>query len=822
MEDDFILTISDNESLSISDIDSEGSDTAPLKNNLGKRKRAPEPPKQSKKNSKKQKVTPLEPEESGSEEEEQGKQDGAIDPNFEFDVGGSAFTGVVEEFDGWEDQGGIQTKGNKKGVDIDEIIARRAERKAKNTSTRSKETKEDEFEGLDSDIEVEDGGSVDLDNLPSDEDMPNFDDDELLAEDAFGGAAESEEEAASAEEDSEDQETPQINADKESDTDSEAESVASPTAHPDDFASDHGDSDDDSQTSVSDPAEQAKRDAFFAPDTATKSTDVAKSGTGFSQFSLSRPLLRALASLNFTEPTPIQLRTIPLALQGLDLVASAVTGSGKTAAFLLPILERLLYRPRRIPTTRVAILLPTRELAVQCHSVAIALSRNTDITFAQLVGGFSLREQENLLKKRPDVVIATPGRFIDHMRNSASFSLSTLEILVLDEADRMLDDGFADELNEILRTIPRSRQTLLFSATMTESIDRLIRVGMTRPLRISVDAPKSTTTGLTQEFIRLRPGRDSTPIRLASLITLCKTLPQYTSRTIIFFRSKLLAHRTRILFSLLNLPATELHGSMSQDQRLASVTSFKNGTAAYLLATDLASRGLDIKNVAAVINYEAPQSHSIYVHRVGRTARAGRTGYACTLAAESDRKVVKAAVKAARAQSAKVVSRVLPADDIDKLASQISDTLDVEIDEILTEERSEKQLQAAEVQLTRGENLVKHEAEILARPKRTWFESEVEKRVARKQGRVELNGPEVNKKKKGKGGGKVSNTERQALDDRRERVEGGKLWRKGKGEKSAGGEEKRVGKMGRGMEDKGKGRKGKSGGIKKMKKGGKR
>lgn len=667
-------------------------------------------------------------------------------------------------------------------------------------------------------MEVEEAGSVDLDDLASDEDMPNLEDDELLAEDAFGGAAESEEEPASAEEDSEDQETSHINGDEGSD--SEEESVASPTAHPDDFASENGDSDNDSQTSVSDPAEQAKRDAFFAPNITTKTTDIAKPGTGFSQFSLSRPLLRALASLNFTEPTPIQLRTIPLALQGLDLVASAVTGSGKTAAFLLPILERLLYRPRRIPTTRVAILLPTRELAVQCHSVAVALSRNTDITFAQLVGGFSLREQENLLKKRPDVVIATPGRFIDHMRNSASFSLSALEILILDEADRMLDDGFADELNEILHTIPRSRQTLLFSATMTESIDRLVRVGMTRPLRISVDAPKSTTTTLTQEFIRLRPGRDSAPIRLASLLTLC-TLPSYTTRTIIFFRSKLLAHRTRILFSLLSFPCTELHGSMSQDQRLAAVTSFKNGTASYLLATDLASRGLDIKNVAAVINYEAPQSHSIYVHRVGRTARAGRTGYACTLAGETDRKVVKAAVKSARAQSAKVVSRVLDTAVIDALALRISE-LDSEIEEILAEERSEKQLQAAETQLSRGENLVRHEAEIMSRPKRTWFESEKEKRVARKTGRVELNGPEVKRGKKGK----LSNKDRKALDDRRERVEG-KLWRKGKGEgrEERGGKPERRDDKGKGQrserrDDKAKGRK--SGGIKKMKKGGKR
>jgi ATP-dependent RNA helicase DDX27 len=800
MEDDFILTISDHDSLPISDVESEDSEVPVPENNLGKRKRVAEPTKRTKKKFKKQKVTSAEPEVSAPEEEEQGRQDGAIDPDFEFDIGGNALNGAVEDFDGWEERSGTQKVGNKKGVDIDEIIARRANRNAtKKTKTKTRKPKEDEFEGLD-DEEVEDGGSVDLDYLPRSDDMPNFEDDELLAEDAFGGAAGSEEEGA--DEDEESNEIPPTNGSQASESDDN--SVASPTAHPDDFASDQGDDDDDSQTSISDPAEQAKRDAFFAPDTDSKSKQTHSQGTGFSQFSLSRPLLRALSSLNFSDPTPIQLRTIPLALQGLDLVASAVTGSGKTAAFLLPILERLLYRPRRIPTTRVAILMPTRELAVQCYSVAVALSRYTDITFAQLVGGFSLREQENILKKRPDVVIATPGRFIDHMRNSASFSVGTLEILVLDEADRMLDDGFADELNEILRTIPRSRQTLLFSATMTESIDKLVRVGMNRPLRISVDTAKSTTTGLVQEFIRLRPGRDTASIRLATLILLCQTIPQYSSRTIIFFRQKASAHRVRIIFSLMGLKAGELHGSMSQDQRIAAVMSFKNGHTSYLLATDLASRGLDIKNVAAVINYEAPQSHEIYVHRVGRTARAGREGRACTLAAEPDRKVVKAAVKSARSQKAKVVSRVLEIKEVDSMASKLEGMED-EIDEILKEEKEEKQLASASMELTRGENLVKHEDEIMSRPKRTWFESEKEKRIARKTGRVELNGPEIKVGKKGK----LSNKDKKALDDRRERVEG-KLWRKGKGSEESSKQDRR--------EKKGK----KSGGIKKMKKGGKR
>lgn len=251
-----------------------------------------------------------------------------------------------------------------------------------------------------------------------------------------------------------------------------------------------------------------------------------------------------------------------MALLGKDIVGSAVTGSGKTGAFIVPILERLLFRPRKTPTSRVTILMPTRELAVQCYNVAIKLATFTDVTFCQLVGGFSLREQENILKKRPDVIIATPGRFIDHMRNSPSFTVDTLEILVLDEADRMLEDGFADELNEILTTIPKSRQTMLFSATMTNNVDKLIRVGMQRPVRLMVDAKKRTVTTLTQEFVRLRPGREDK--RLGCLLHLCKEI--YTSRVIIFFRQKKEAHRVRIIFSLLGLKAAELHGSMSQEQ----------------------------------------------------------------------------------------------------------------------------------------------------------------------------------------------------------------------------------------------------------------
>ena len=768
-EHDFVLTLSDHHDISATDIESD-SEAIELQQGT-KRKRENKPPASGKK---RQTTSQKAHQENGSgagirtdtdeDEEEQGGKDDALDSDFEFDIGANAVLEDLEEFDGWGQDGTLKKPGDRKGVDLDAIIARRAERKspAKSTKPEPEDIKSDAEDA----ISDEDEGDDDIE-------IPDFDDDELLAEDAFGA------EAASVDEEQHSEAQEEQQDDEDDDAASDSDSVASPTAHPDDFASDHSDAV--SQTSIEDDDEEeaAKRAAFFAPEDKTPQPSTISASSSFQQFSLSRPILRGLAALSFATPTPIQVRAIPIALQGLDVVGSAVTGSGKTAAFLLPILERLLYRPRKVPTTRVVILMPTRELAVQCYNVATALARFTDITFAQVVGGFSLREQETILKKRPDVVIATPGRFIDHMRNSASFAVENIEILVLDEADRMLETGFEDELNEILRTIPRGRQTMLFSATMTDSVDKLVRVGMNRPVRLSVDAKKSTTAGLTQEFVRLRQGREG--LRLPTLCVLCRNF--FTERTIIFFRQKKEAHRVRVVFGLLGIKAGELHGSMTQEQRISAVNGFRDGKTTHLLATDLASRGLDIKNVATVVNYEAPQTHEIYVHRVGRTARAGRSGCACTIAAEPDRKVVKAAVKTARQQGAKVVSRVMDGQEVDAMASRLGD-LESEIDEILKEEKEEKQLAATESELQRGDNLIKHEAEIMARPKRTWFESETEKRDAKARGRLELNGPngsvvKVKGEKK-----RLSNKDKKRMDDVRERKEG-KMWRKGKGSEAA-------------------------------------
>lgn len=253
-----------------------------------------------------------------------------------------------------------------------------------------------------------------------------------------------------------------------------------------------------------------------------------------------------------------------------------------------------------------------------------------------------MKSQEADLRSRPDIVIATPGRLIDHIRNSASFSLDALDILVIDEADRILSEGFSDELTEIIKSCPRSRQTMLFSATMTDSVDELVRVSLEKPVRLFVDPKRTTARGLIQEFVRVRAGKEAE--RSAMLVTLCRRT--FKRRVIVFLRSKKLAHQMRIVFSLLGMKCEELHGDLSQEQvcrnilhlimvymrltcirkRLRALQLFRDDAVDFLMATDLASRGLDIKGVETVINYDMPTQLAQYLHRVGRTARAGRGG----------------------------------------------------------------------------------------------------------------------------------------------------------------------------------------------------
>jgi len=766
MDDDFVLTLSDNEDGFADELAETEAEPAPISNK--KRKRESDVANLSKKDkkSKKQKKKQQQQQADSEDEEEQAAIDQDLDPEFEFQLGDGT-TANMDDFDGWTAHNAAKNAG-KRLVDIDDIIAKRRQDK----KTDGEEEAEDEEE------EVEFAGLSD--------------DEDVLAEDAFGmGAAPGVEKDSEDEDEDEDEDKgSDVEDDSEAGDESDDESVAEHVPHPDDEESDASDVEE-----KEDAAEAEKRAAFFAPESNLDGDKdpAAKAVGSFQELNLSRPIIKGLSSVGFAAPTPIQHKAIPVALLGKDVVGGAVTGSGKTAAFIIPILERLLYRPKKVATTRVAILMPTRELALQCYNVAVKLASFTDITFGQAIGGMSSREQEAALKQRPDVVIATPGRFIDFMRNSSAFQVDTIEILVLDEADRMLEDGFADELNEILTTIPKSRQTMLFSATMTSSIDNLIRVGLNRPVRLMVDSKRQTVAGLTQEFVRLRPGREDK--RIGYLLHLVHE--SFSTKTIIFFRQKKEAHRVRVIFGLLGLKAAELHGNMSQEQRINAIEAFRSGTAHFLLATDVASRGLDIKNVDAVINYEAPQTQEIYLHRVGRTARAGRQGKSCTLAAEPDRKVVKACVKTARAQGANIKSRIIDAKVADDWSRKV-DLLAVEIEDVLREEKEEKVLATTEMQMRRTENIMVHEDEILSRPKKTWFESEKDKRAAHQRGKEELNGVMTPGAKLKGDRKKLSNKQKKKLEDKDERMEGGG-WKKGKAERDGKGvlEKEKKGKGGK-------------------------
>ncbi|XP_043712641.1 DEAD-box ATP-dependent RNA helicase 28 [Telopea speciosissima] len=465
--------------------------------------------------------------------------------------------------------------------------------------------------------------------------------------------------------------------------------------------------------------------SFFAPSDGTSFH-----ANSFMELNLSRPLLRACETLGYQKPTPIQAACIPLALTGRDICGSAITGSGKTAAFTLPVLERLLFRPKRIHAIRVLVLTPTRELAVQVHSMIEKLAQFTDIRCCLVVGGLSTKMQEVALRSMPDIVVATPGRMIDHLRNSQSVGLEDLAVLILDEADRLLELGFSAEIHELVHLCPKGRQTLLFSATMTEQVDELIKLSLTRPLRLSADPSAKRPARLTEEVVRIRRMREAN--EEAVLLALCSKT--FTSKVIIFSGTKLAAHRLKILFGLVGLKAAELHGNLTQVQRLDALDLFRKQEVDFLIATDVAARGLDIIGVQTVINFACPRDLTSYVHRVGRTARAGREGYAVTFVMDNDRSVLKAIAKRA---GSKLRSRIVAEQSITKWSQIIEQTED-QIAAILQEEREERALRKAEMEATKAENMIAHKDEIYSRPKRTWFTTEKEKKLLAKSAKASM------------------------------------------------------------------------------------
>ncbi|XP_068674830.1 probable ATP-dependent RNA helicase DDX27 isoform X2 [Montipora capricornis] len=515
---------------------------------------------------------------------------------------------------------------------------------------------------------------------------------------------------------------------------------------------DEGSSDEDDEVADKTHVKEKKKNKFFEeppPQVMHQS---------FSTMNLSRPLLKAINDLGFSHPTPIQASTVPVALMGKDICACAATGTGKTAAYMLPILERLIYRPQQASVIRVLILAPTRELAIQVHSVAKALSKHTDIHVCLAAGGLDMKGQEAVLRKGPDIVIATPGRLVDHLHNTPSFSLHTVEIIVLDEADRMLDENFKDQMEEIVRLSPRGRQTMLFSATMTDEVEELVSLSLNQPVRLFVDNNTDVAHNLRQEFVRIRNNREND--RLAIVTALCSRT--FNDHCLIFLQTKSLAHRLRIILGLLGLNAEELHGNLTQLQRLEALRKFKEGEVDILVATDLASRGLDILGVKTVINANLPPTLKQYIHRVGRTARAGRSGRSVSLVGEKERKLLKEIVKLARTP---VKSRIVPTEVIDKYNSKI-EGLDQDLKEILKQESEEKEMRKSEMEMNKARNLIEHEEEIFSRPPRVWFQNQ---RDIKRKAENDVKGPDKKKSKKGKKKGNNAGEQKENVEQQKAR-----------------------------------------------------
>jgi ATP-dependent RNA helicase RhlE len=356
----------------------------------------------------------------------------------------------------------------------------------------------------------------------------------------------------------------------------------------------------------------------------------------FTSLKLHPSLLSGVKELGFARPTPIQAEAIPPAIEGRDVLACAMTGSGKTAAFLLPILHRLLPRPRG--TTRALILTPTRELAAQIVEELNDLAVHTPITAAAVIGGVGMGPQEHAFRSGVDVIVATPGRLLDHLRSSYA-KLDKIEYLVLDEADRMLDMGFLPDIRRVLKMVPTKRQTLFFSATMPDPIVKLTKEMLHNPATINLERKSAPAVGITQAIYPV-------PQELKSLLLFTLLERGVMREALVFTRTKHRANRLWEFLEKRGISVARIHGNRSQSQRTDALAGFKNGSYRVLVATDIASRGIDVEELGHVVNFDVPLAPDDYIHRVGRTARAEMTGEAFTFVSREEEDELRAIERA--------------------------------------------------------------------------------------------------------------------------------------------------------------------------------
>ncbi|EFC50343.1 DEAD-box ATP-dependent RNA helicase [Naegleria gruberi] len=470
--------------------------------------------------------------------------------------------------------------------------------------------------------------------------------------------------------------------------------------------------------------------SFFSE--APADIEVSKS---FNDMNLSRPLLKAIYEKGYEHPTPIQSRCIPLLLKGRDICASAMTGSGKTAAFILPTLERLLYRDRSRKETLVVALLPTRELAAQCYEDCSHFLQYTDIRCCLITGGnLKIQKQIQVLQSKPEIIIATPGRVVDHLLNSPNFRLDEVEVLILDEADRLLELGFEPQIKTILDHIPTARQTMLFSATMTDDIEQLVKLSLKNPIRVSCDSRTGVASGLTQEFIKLADD-ENIIMKQAILLSLCTR--SFPSEVIIFCNTKSMVRKLKMLLFLKGLKVSELSSSLTQAVRLKELYKFASHETDFLVCTDVASRGLDIKGVKTVINFDMPLNLKTYIHRVGRTARAGASGVAVSMSSESSIAILRKIVRHSKKKGQSVQQRVIPTESIEFWTDKIEE-MKPQLKELEQQLRMEEEMQQAEMLAAKNENIEEFREDIMSRPRKEWIMSKAQREELNEKAKAQM------------------------------------------------------------------------------------